>query len=81
MYCNLALFQWTLFSLCPREEAILAWGHQDSTSGLFLCVSAPESARGKLRFEVFLVGSVAGAGRTEQFSVNRVQSVTCPVLY
>lgn len=53
MYCNLALFQWTLFSLHPREEVGSAWGRLNSTSGPFLCVSAPELARGKLRFEVF----------------------------
>lgn len=53
MYCNLALFQWTLFSLRPREEARSAWGHLSSTSGPFLRVSAPELARGKLKFEVF----------------------------
>lgn len=35
MYCNLALFQWTLFSLRLREEAGLARGRLNAASEPF----------------------------------------------
>lgn len=63
MYCNLALFQWTLFSLHPGEEAGLALGPPGLELRTISACFGTRIGQGETQIWGFLIGSAAGAGQ------------------
>lgn len=74
MYCNLALFQWTLFSLCPREEAGLARGHLNAASEPFSACFSTRIGQVELKLDVFSSVRWLAEGRVGWLSHPRGQT-------